>query len=122
LAQLLTAFMLLSLYGGLLSICLPLRIATGSLKPTKAPTTRTLLLIVSFLLSVAVAAPVVLPALLAATLFEVDTPLAARMTLVFSVLELALLAPLYPLALRGLGALLQRREREILQIVTQEVE
>jgi hypothetical protein len=122
LAQLLTAFILLSLYGDFLSICLPLRMAGGSLKPTKAPATRHLLLMLLFLLSVAVAAPVALPALLAVVFVESDSPLAARLTLLFSVLVLVLLAALYPFGLRCLGALLQRREKEILQTVTQEVE
>jgi hypothetical protein len=122
LAQLFTAFILLSLYGSLLSVGLPPRVAARSLKRTKASTSRSLLGSVSVLLSVVVAAPVVFPALLAAAFFEVDSPLAARMTLVFSVLELALLAPLYLLALRRLGRFLQRREKDILQTVAQEVE
>jgi len=120
--QLLTAFLLLSLYGNFLSICLPLRIAAGSLKPTKAPTTRTFLLVLSSLFSVVVVAPVVAPALLAVVVAGETNPRAPQVTLLFSVAELALLAPLYPFALRRLGALFQRREREILQIVTQEVE
>ncbi len=120
--QLLAAFLLLSLYGSLLSICLPLRVAAGSLKPTKAPATRTFLLVFSSFFSVVVAAPVVAPALLAVAIAGETNPRAAQMTLLFSVAELALLATLYPFSLRRLGALFQRREKEILQIVTQEVE
>ena len=120
--QLLVAFLLLSLYGSLLSICLPLRVAAGSLKPTKVPATRTFLLVFSSFFSVVVAAPVILPALLALVIAGEANPRAAELTLLFSVAELALLAALYPFGLRRLGALFQRREKEILQIVTQEVE
>ncbi len=42
--------------------------------------------------------------------------------LLFSAAELVLFAVLYPFGLRRLGRLLQRREKDILQTVTQEVE
>lgn len=122
LVQLLSAFLLLSLYGSLLSICAPMRVATGSLKPTKVSTARTLFLLLSFLLLPVVAFPVLLPAIGAMVLRVSNGPPSAALMLLFSAVELALLAPLYPLGLRRLGARLQRREKDILQVVTQEVE
>jgi hypothetical protein len=122
LVQLLAAFVLLSLYGNFLSISMPLRVASGSLKPTKVSTARTLLVMLSFLLFTAIGAPIVLPAVLALVFCGTGGPSAERMTLLFSAVELVILAGLYPLGLRRLGARLQRREKEILRIVTQEVE
>ena len=122
LVQLLAAFVLLSLYGNFLSISMPLRVASGSLKPTKVSTARTLLVMLSFLLFTAIGAPIVLPAVLALVFCGTGGPSAERMTLLFSAVELVILAVLYPFGLRRLGARLQRREKEILRIVTQEVE
>jgi hypothetical protein len=122
LVQLLAAFLLLSLYGSFLSISMPLRVASGSLKPTKVSTARTLLVMLSFLLFSVVGAPIILPAVLALVFCGTGGPSAEWMTLLFSMAELAVFAALYPLGLRHLGRLLQRRETDILQIVTQEVE
>jgi hypothetical protein len=122
LVQLLAAFLLLGLYGSFLSISMPLRVASGSLKPTKVSTARTLLVMLSFLLFAVVGAPIVLPAILALVFCGTGGPSAEWMTLLFSAAELAILAVLYPVGLRRLGARLQRREQEILRIVTQEVE
>lgn len=120
--QLLSAFLLLSLYGSYLSISAPMRVAAGSLKPTKTSTARTLFLMLSFFLLPVVACPLLLPAILAYVLSASGGPWAAPMMLLFSGVELALLAAFYPVGLRRLGARLQRREKDILQIVTQEVE
>ncbi len=43
LVQLLAAFLLLSLYGSFVSILMPMRVASGSLKPTKVTTARVFL-------------------------------------------------------------------------------
>ena len=122
LVQLLSAFLLLSLYGSFLSICAPMRIAAGSLKPTKVSTARTLFLMLSFFLLPVVASPILLPAVGALVLRARSGPPSASLLLLFSVVELTLLAALYPFGLRRLGARLQRREKDILQTVTQEVE
>jgi hypothetical protein len=122
LVQLLTVFLLLSLYGSFLSIIMPMRVASGSLKPTKITTARAFLGMLFFLLLVVVASPIILPPLLALVLTGGSGSRAALETLLFSAAELALFAVLYPFGLRRLGHFLQRRERDILQTVTQEVE
>ena len=104
LVQLLSAFLLLSLYGSLLSICAPMRVATGSLKPTKVSTARTLFLMLSFFLLPVVAFPILLPAVGAMLLRARSGPPSAALLLLFSVVELVILAPLYPFGLRRLGA------------------
>jgi hypothetical protein len=76
----------------------------------------------SLLLLGVVASPILLPPILAYVLCGGNGPLAALEMVLFSAVELALFGILYPLGLRRLGALLQRREKDILQIVTQEVE
>jgi ABC-2 type transport system permease protein len=122
LVQLPSAFLLLSLYGSLLSILMPLRVGSGSLKPTKVSMGRSLLMMLSFLLSVVVVSPIFVPAALTLLISEPDSPITAWLALLFSVAELVLLVAVYPLGLRRLGTLFQRREKEILQTVTQEVE
>jgi hypothetical protein len=101
---------------------MPMRVAAGSLKRTKVTTARAFLGILFLLLMAAVASPIVLPPLLALLLAGGNGALAALETLLFSAAELTLFAILYPFALRRLGHLLQRHEKDILQAVTQEVE
>jgi ABC-2 type transport system permease protein len=122
LVQLLSAFLLLSLYGSFLSISAPMRVAAGALKPTKLSTARRLSLVLSILLFPVIASPLLLPAIGAVVFSTRGGPTAAPMMLLFSVAELAVLAALYPIGLRRLGRFLQCRERDILQAVTQEVE
>jgi ABC-2 type transport system permease protein len=123
LIQLLSAFLLLSLHGSFVSIVMPMRIAAGSLKPTKVTMARTFLGLLFFLLLAVVLSPIALPPLLALVCAgENSGARAALEMLLFSVAELALLALLYPFALRRLGRLLQRREKDILAAVTKEVE
>jgi hypothetical protein len=69
-----------------------------------------------------VASPILLPPTLAYVLSGDNCALAALELLLFSAAELVLFAVLYPFGLRRLGRLLQRREKDILQTVTQEVE
>ena len=120
--QLLAAFLLLSMYGNLLAVVAPHRVAAGSLKPTKVSAGRNLLLMLSFFLFPVVSLPILFPALLAMALSSRDGPLAALLTLLFSTIELVVFAASYWLTLPRFGDILQRREKQILQVVTQEVE
>jgi hypothetical protein len=122
LVQLLAAFLLLSMYGNLLAVVAPHRVAAGSLKPTKVSAGRNLLLMLSFFLFPVVSLPILFPALLAMALSSRDGPLAALLTLLFSTIELVVFAASYWLTLPRFGDILQRREKQILQVVTQEVE
>jgi hypothetical protein len=120
--QLAAAFLLFSMMGNLLSVLVPYRIAPGSLKATKVPALTTLLLFVSHLLFPIAMIPVFLPAALGLLSSSLGWLPAARVNIFFSAVLLILLALFYRLSLTGLGNLLQRREKKILQVVTQEVE
>jgi ABC-2 type transport system permease protein len=120
--QLLSAFLLLSLHGNFVSIIMPMRVAAGSLRRTKVGLARVFLGILFFLLLAVIASPIVLPPVLALVFSGGSGPLAAFEMLLFSAVQLALFIVLYPFVLRRLGALLQRREIDILQTVTHEVE
>jgi len=120
--QLLAAFLLLSMLGNLVSILVPHRIASGSLKPTKTSTVTTVLLFVSRLLLPLALLPIFLPPALGVLFSKVRWGTAGSINLIASALVLVVLALLYGLSLNPLGDLLQRREQRILEIVTQEVE
>lgn len=120
--QLLAAFFLLSMLGNLASVLVPHRIAPGSLKPTKTSAWTTLMILISRLLFPIAMLPIFLApgmGLLSARLGWFSP---APTTLIVSAVVLGLLALLYWLSLDSLGDLLQRREKQILDIVTQEVE
>jgi hypothetical protein len=120
--QLVAAFFLLSTAGNLVSVLVPYHIAPGSLKPTKSSTKTTFLIFISRMLFPTAMVPIFLPPGLGLLLSNVGWLPAAPTNLFFSVALLALLALFYRLSLVPLGDLLQRREKEILQVVTQEVE
>jgi hypothetical protein len=120
--QLLTAFLLLSVLGNVISPLLPCRIAPGALRPTKVPALTTLMLMFAHAFFPMTISPVLLPPLAGYLFASAGWLPAAPMNLLFSAIELVLLAALYGLSLRPLGNLLQHREKRILQTVTQEVE
>jgi hypothetical protein len=120
--QLLTAFFLLSITGNLLSVLVPYRIAVGSLKPTKiAPLTSFLLFLTQMVFPILMFPIFFAPVLGLLLSLPGWLPMAAG-NLLFSLLILAIVSFCYRLSLKGLGDLLQRREKEILRVVTQEVE
>lgn len=120
--QLLTAFLLLSMLGNLVSSLLPHWVAPGSLKRTKASTVTRLLILLSHALASAAVAPVFLPATAGALFSSIGWLPAGPTNLLVSTIEFVVVATLYHLSLPALGDLLQRREKEILKVVTQEVE
>jgi hypothetical protein len=63
-----------------------------------------------------------LPAVAAALVSSGDGMTARLVYVVISVAELVVIAAVYRMSLPGLGELLQAREKEILRVVTQEVE
>jgi ABC-2 type transport system permease protein len=122
LAQLMTAFLLLSMIANVTSILMPYRISQGSLKPTKTRPLTTFLLVLSSLGFPLLIAPVI--GIPVAGYFlnragwippELSNPL-------LSAILLGLSALCYKRTLPALGRLLQRREQRILDIVTHEVE
>lgn len=120
--QFVTAFLLLSMLGNLISPLLPYRINPGTLKPTKLPVSTGILLMLCHASSPAAVAPIFLPAVAGWLFASAGWLPAAPTNLLFSAVECAVLVALYSLSLPPLGRLLQRREKEILRIVTQEVE
>jgi hypothetical protein len=117
------AFLTLSALGNVASILAPYRIAAGSLRPTKLKGTTQLLMFVTYLLFPLAVAPAFLPPAIGLLLDESFNALAGTAATLACAVMLAFLAgAFYWLTLGPLGSLLQRRERGILQVVTQEVE
>jgi ABC-2 type transport system permease protein len=120
--QLLAAFLLLSMAGNLISVLVPYRIAAGSLKPTKSSTKTGLLIFVSRMFFPMLMAPIFFPPVMGLLFASVGWLPAAPVNLFCSAVLFGLLALFYRLSLHSLGDLLQRREKEILQVVTKEIE
>jgi ABC-2 type transport system permease protein len=120
--QFIAAFFLLSAVGNLTSILVPYRISAGSLKPTKTKATTVLMLMGVNLTLPFMMAPILVPAGLGLLCEHLGWLPGTLVTLASSVVLAALAAVVYWFTLEPLGALLQRREQRILQIVTTEVE
>ena len=120
--QLLAAFLLLSMVGNLISIFVPYRVAAGSLKPTKSSRKTGFLIFLSRMFFPMIMAPIFIPPAIGLLFSKVGWLPAAPVNLFFSAAMLALLAFFYLLSLGPLGELLQRREKQILEIVTKEIE
>jgi len=120
--QLAATFLLLSIAGNFLSIVAPYRIGSGSLKPTKATGKMTLMIFLSHLLFPVAMAPIFIPPTIGLLSGSAGGWPAALVNALLSLLLAALIAFLYWLSLRSLGDLLQKREKDILQVVSQEVE
>ena len=120
--QLLAAFLLLSMAGNLISVLVPYRVAPGSLKHSKSSTKTGFLIFISRMFFPMIMAPIFFPPAMGMLWSKVGWLPAAPVNLFFSAALLALLAFFYRLSLGPLGELLQRREKEILEVVTKEVE
>ncbi len=120
--QLPAAFLLLSMMGNLLSVLVPYRVAPGSMKPTKTRTTTTLLILLSHLLFPVTLAPIFLMPLSGLLFGWAGWASAATANLIASAMLLAVLVLCYRLSLPALGDLLERRERQVLDVVAHEVE
>jgi len=120
--QLGTAFFLLSMLGNFFSLLVPYRISPGSLRPTKVPAMTSILIVVSHLLLSTATGSVFLAPICGWLFASAGLLPAAVASLLFSAIELAIILALYRLTLPVLGDLLQKREKQILQVVTREVE
>ncbi|MHC4126522.1 MAG: hypothetical protein ACYSRR_08755, partial [Planctomycetota bacterium] len=119
--QLLATFLLLSIAGNLISILVPYRITPGSMKRTKTSAMTTLQIYISRLLSPLSMVPMFIPPAIG-LLFSLDWLPAGSVNLLLSTVLLGLLVFFYRLSLPGLGNLMLRREKQILQVVTEKVE
>ncbi len=120
--QLLTLLVLAGLGGNLLSILTPYRMAVGSMKPTKMPAAAVIGMIFWQMLLPLAFAPAFLPPLAEILWHWAELPPAVPVNLLLSVALAALVLFIYRRTLEPMGRLLQRREIEILNIVTAEVE
>jgi len=120
--QLVATFLLLSIAGNLISILVPYRIAPGSMKKTKTSAMTSFMIIISRLLIPSAVGPMFLPPAIGLLMSHLGWLPAGPVNLVLSMVLLALLIFFYKLSLPGLGKLLLRREKQILQVVTEKVE
>lgn len=120
--QLLTLFCVLSTFGNILSIGLPFRINAGSLKPTKQPGKIILISMLSQLLFPLLTAPLFLPPL-AELLgsFLTQSP-GLLLNLAVSIFVAGAACCIYNATLNPLGRWFERREKAMLQVLTEEVE
>ena len=120
--QLIAAFLLLSTAGNLVSVLVPYRIAPGSMKPTKTSSLIMVLIALSHMLFPMAMIPIFVPPVLGLLWSKWGGLPAGPVNLLSSALLLGLMVFMYRFSLPGLGDLLQRREKKILKVVTEEVE
>jgi hypothetical protein len=117
--QFVSMYLLYCLLMNFLSICAPVFVAAGSLKPSNPKLTTVLMHLLTFTL--------LFPLTQAATLIPLGTEAALRffgygahvpICLLLSLLECALVAVIYYFGSEALGSLLQSRESKILEAVT----
>jgi len=120
--QLVTLLLFGSLGGNLLSILVPFRVQSGSLKPTKMPALATLAMVVCHMLFPVIMVPVFAPPLLELLWGLAGWPAFVPVNLIGSVVLAGLTMLLYWQTLGAYGRLLQQREIKILNTVTAEQE
>lgn len=120
--QLMALLLLAGMAGNVLSILVPFRIQSGSMKPTKMPGLAMLVMMLCQMLFPIAMAPAFVPALAGLLWQRAGWPEMVPVNFVLSVLLAALAAVAYWQTLGPLGRLLQRRETKILGVVTVEVE
>jgi hypothetical protein len=120
--QFVGGFLGLTAAGNLVSILVPYRIAAGSLKPTKTKASTVALMMVVNMLFPLMLAPFVAPTGVGLLGEHLGWWTAAPVALGGSIVVAGLGLTLYWWTLTPLSTLLQRRERRILQAVTQEIE
>jgi hypothetical protein len=114
--------LLAGMAGNVLSILVPYRIQSGSMKPTKMPGLAMLVMMLCHMLFPVAMAPAFAPPLAELLWRLAGWPAAVPVNLLLSILLAALAAVAYWQTLGALGRLLQRRETKILGVVTVEVE
>lgn len=122
LVQSAAAYLLLSMAGNLTSVLVPYRIAPGSLKPTKLTPLMTFKVFLTHLLFPMLMFPLFIPPALGLLFASLSGLSAISVNLLVSVIILVILVFFYRFSLKSFGSLLQQQEKNILQIVTQEVE
>jgi hypothetical protein len=120
--QLVAGLLFTGIGGNLLSILVPYRIQAGSLKPTKVPGMAMVMIVLGQLTFPLFMAPLFLPPLAGLLSVRLGGPPAMLINLALSAVMAATMAFVYWQLLGPLSRLLQRRETQILSIVTVDVE
>jgi ABC-2 type transport system permease protein len=120
--QLAAAFLLVSMVGNLTSVLIPYRIAPGSMKPTKTSSLTGIFIVLSHILFPMVMLPIFFVPIVGLIVSELGWLPSGATSLVLALILLIPLIYFYRLSLSFLGNLLQNREKQILEIVTKEVE
>jgi ABC-2 type transport system permease protein len=122
LLQLVALYALLCLVGNAFSIGVPLRIASGSLKPSKSPPKTVLLLMATHLVFPLFCLPVFVPVVSDFFLHKAGVTPSGIVNLGLSFVAAGVCIGVYFLLLTPMGEWLQKREREMLVTLTSEVE
>jgi ABC-2 type transport system permease protein len=120
--QLVAMFLLISIAANFFSILVPYRIASGSMKAAKPPAKTVFMILLTQLLFPLLTLPIFIPpllGLLSKTLGWLSLPIVDAF---LSLLLLALAVLLYHHSLNGLGQFLEKREKDILLIVSHDAE
>jgi ABC-2 type transport system permease protein len=120
--ELVGMFLVLSIVGNFVSVMVPYRVTAGTMKPTKAKATTVFFIFLSHLLFPVVTIPFFLVPLAALGAAAWMGWAAGAVNMALALLLLALAAVVYRLSLAPLGQLLERREKAILLVVSQEIE
>ncbi len=120
--QFVAAFLMISTLGNWISIMAPYRVAPGSLKPTKTTPLATAMIVASQMLFPLFIAPIFVPVSLGALCTHFGWLHGGVVNVILSLVLVPVSGVLYWLTLKPLGRLLERREQQILQIVTRDVE
>lgn len=120
--QLVATFLLLSIAGNMISVLVPYHIAPGTMRKTKTSAMTSFLIFVSRLIIPPAMVPMFIPPAIGLLMSRLGWLPAGPVNLVLSIVILALLIFFYKLSLPSLGKLLLRREKQILQVVTEKVE
>jgi hypothetical protein len=122
LLQLAVGVLATAIGGNLLSILMPYRIQPGSMKPTKLPAMAMVLLVLSQLSMPLIMSPAFIPPLAGLLSERTGGPPAALVNFLLSLTLAGVIAFAYWRSLRPIGRLLHRREVQILEKVSVDVE
>ena len=120
--QLLTMFCILCILGNILSIGLPFRINPGSLKPTKQPPKVILVLLIVHLFFPLLAIPIFLPPLAEMLAGTFSVGHGGLLNLALSILMCGLAVCGYAGSLTPLALWFEKREKEMLRVLTEVIE
>lgn len=120
--QLVVGLCLWAIGGNLLSILVPYRIQPGSMRPTKVPALAMVMLVLSQMAMPLGMSPAFLPPLIGWLVERAGGPPAAVVNLALSLVFALVMVAIYKASLAPLGRLLRRREIQILETVSADVE